>query len=151
MSLKIQYSTVIGSPVEDVWAFMEDLDNYPLFMPGLVEMRQTTPGPRQHGTQIVWTYQFLGQQFDITLNVTDYQAPNRFAATLRAGPMQLQGVWTYAAVDPVTTRMTTLIEGETAGLFKVADPLAARAMERQVAASYGTLKDLVESRAAVRV
>jgi uncharacterized membrane protein len=46
MSLRIQQSVVIEGPVEDVWAFMEDLDNYPLFMPGLADMRQTTPGPR---------------------------------------------------------------------------------------------------------
>jgi hypothetical protein len=99
----------------------------------------------------VWRYQFLGQHFDVKLNVTQYKAPNTFAASVQSGPMQLEGVWTYVPIDRNTTRMTTLIDGATAGLFKLADPLVARAMERRAAASYGTLKDLLEARAAVEV
>jgi ribosome-associated toxin RatA of RatAB toxin-antitoxin module len=146
MSVKIERSVVLGSPVDDVWAFMDNLDNYPVFTPGLAEMRETTPGPRQIGSQIVWIYHFLGQQFEVTLEVTEYQPPNRFGANISAGPIQMRGTWDYAPLDARATTLRCTLEGETAGVFKLADPLVARAMERQMAASYGTLKDLLEAR-----
>lgn len=145
MTVRIDHSLILDRPVDDVWEYMDDLENYPMWAAGLSEVRQLTPGPKGVGTRIAWVYQFLGHRFETTLEVTAFEPNRKFAGHMSAGPLQLQATWHYESIGD-KTMLTTLIEGETGGLFKLTDPLVTRAMERQMVASYGTLKDLLEAR-----
>jgi uncharacterized membrane protein len=142
----LKHSVTVDRPIEEVWAFMDDLANYPKWATGLSEIRQTTDGPKGVGTRLVWIYVFLDQHLEMLTEVTEFE-PNRiFAALMSAGPVHLRGTWKYEPIDGKQTRITTLLDGETGGVFSVADPLVARALHRQMEASYTTLKDLLEAR-----
>ncbi len=62
MSVKVEYSVVVERPVADVWAFMDDLDNYPEWVSGLDKAYQLTAGPKQVGTRMAAVYIFLGRR-----------------------------------------------------------------------------------------
>jgi uncharacterized membrane protein len=146
MSVTVEHSVTVDRPVEEVWAFMDDLANYPKWVAGLSEIRQTTDGPKRVGTRMVWIYMFLGKHLEMMTEVIEFEPNRTFAALMSAGPVRLRGSWKYEPLDGEHTRITTLLDGETGGVFTMADPLVGRALHRQMEASYGTLKDLLEAR-----
>jgi hypothetical protein len=91
-------------------------------------------------------YLFLGRRLEFTLEVTEFEPNQTFAGILTAGPFRIQSRFRYEPVTPNQTRITVDLGGETGGLFKLADPLVARAMHRQMEATYGTLKDVLEAK-----
>lgn len=146
MSVKVEYSVVVERPVEDVWAFMDDLHNYPEWIPGLAEIRQLTEGPKTVGTRIAWMYTFLGRSLAITSEVTEFEPNETFGGTMSSGRLRIYSRFRYEPVTRNQTRITIVLEGETGGVFKLADPLVGRALHRQMEASYGNLKDVLEAR-----
>jgi uncharacterized membrane protein len=146
VSVKVEYSVVVERPVENVWAFMDDLNNYPEWIPGLAEIRQLTEGPKTVGTRMTWVYTFLGRPLGIELDVTEWEPNQTFAGTMRSGPLHISSRFGYEPVTPTQTRITIVLEGETGGVFKLADPLVGRALHRQMEAAYGNLKDVLEAR-----
>ena len=142
--MRIQHDVVISRPVEDVWAFMEDLRNYPRWQSGLVAVQPLSDGPIDVGARIAIVHQFLGRRVDLVLEVTRFERPRIFAARVVSGPIQCQGIWRYEAKDG-GTRISGLIECETEGFFKQADQLVARVAKRQIDADCATLKDLLEA------
>ena len=52
--------TVIGRPVEDVFAVIRDVARAPVWTPGLSEVRRTSDGPLGVGATMVYVGTFLG-------------------------------------------------------------------------------------------
>jgi uncharacterized membrane protein len=142
---------VIDRPVDEVWAFMEDFRNYRRWQSGLVAMQQINAGPMGIGARIAVVHQFLGRRLDLILEVTGYEPGRAFAATVTAGPVRFRGTWRYELLDGARTHISGLIEGETEGFFKLAEPLVAHAAKRQIDADCATLKELVEASSAAPV
>jgi uncharacterized membrane protein len=143
--LRIQHELVIARPVAEVWAFMEDLHNYPRWQSGLVAMQQISDGPMGTGARIAVVHQFLGRRLDLIFEVTAYEPGRTFAARVTAGPVRFTGTWRYEPVEGTQTRISGIIEGETDGFFRVSEPLVARAAKRQIDADCTTLKELIEA------
>ncbi len=146
--MRIQHEVVIDRPIEDVWAFMEDLHNYRQWQSGLVAMQQISAEPMSAGARIALVHQFLGRRLDLIVEVTVYEPGRAFAAKVTAGPVRFRGTWRYEPVDASRTRISGLIEGETEGFFKVTEPLVAHAAKRQIDADCTTLKELIEASSA---
>ena len=142
--MHIQHEVIVNCPVEEVWSFMEDLRNYPKWQSGLVAMQQISDGPMGTGARIAAVHQFLGRRLDLVVEVTGYDPGKLFAAQVVSGPVRFRGNWRYAPVDG-GTRISGVIEGDTGGFFKLAEPLVSRAARRQIDAYCATLKDLIES------
>jgi uncharacterized membrane protein len=143
--MRIQHEVVIGRPVEEVWAFMEDFHNYRRWQSGLVAMEQINAGPMGAGARIAVVHQFLGRRLGLIVEVTLCEPGRAFAAQVTAGPVHFRGTWRYEAVDGMQTRISGMIEGDSEGFFKLAEPLVARAAKRQIDADCATLKELVEA------
>ena len=75
--VKIQGSTVIARPVEDVFDFVADERNEPKYNPRMVRAEKTTPGPVAKGTRWSATIESRGRPLDMTMEVTDYARPDR--------------------------------------------------------------------------
>ena len=146
MSVKLEYSVVVERAVADVWAFMDDLDNYPEWVSGLDKAYQLTAGPKDVGTRMAAVYIFLGRRLEIVSTVTEFEPLHTFGGAIDAGPLHIHSVVTYEAVSPHQTRITIALEGETGGVFKLADPFVGRALYRQLEATYGNVKDVLEAR-----
>jgi len=145
--MRLQHDVVIARPVAEVWRFMEDLRNYPRWQSGLVAMQQISDGAMGVGSRIGVVHQLLGRRLDLILEVTAFDPGRAFAARVASGPVRFRGTWRYEPVDGGSgTRISGVIEGETGGFFRIAEPLVARAARRHIDADCGTLKELIEAR-----
>lgn len=143
--LKAEHSVTIERPVEEVWAYINDPRNDIEWQSMIMEAVQVSEGPIGVGTVERITAKVLGRRFDTTFEVTEYEPNRRSRIKTTSGPVPFTGTYEVERADG-GTRFTWAMEGEPGGFFKVAEPLVARVISRQVRADMETLKDLLEAK-----
>jgi uncharacterized protein YndB with AHSA1/START domain len=138
--------TVIGRPVEEVFAALVDADRMPLWMPGMSEVRITSDGPLEAGSTMIYRGTFLGRTVEMPFLCTGLTENKRFATQTTAGPFYLE---TDAVVEPAAggTRITSTYRGESRGCFKLAEPLVVRLSKKHWEAASDNLCELLEEHA----
>ncbi len=138
--------TVIGRPVEEVFAVSEDVAKMPLWNPGMSEARITSDGPLQPGATMVFRGTFLGRTYETNAVCTACIENKQIATKSTAGPFYLE---TDTVLEPVEagTRLTTTYRGESRGFFKLAEPLVIRLAKKHFEAAGENLRTLLEDNA----
>jgi uncharacterized protein YndB with AHSA1/START domain len=129
-----------------VFAYLTDPDTLPEWQATALAVRLETDGPMRPGSRVRETRTFLGRQMDATMEVLEHDPPRRFAIRSSSGPVPLE-VTNALREEGEATRIDTVIEAEPGGFFRLAEPLVARAVERELRNNLETLKDVLESRA----
>jgi uncharacterized protein YndB with AHSA1/START domain len=142
--LTIETSVVINRPIEEVFAFVSDVENTPSWAGPVIEAQQTSAGPIGVGTTSTRVIQFLGRRMESTYEVTEYEPQARIYSRSTTGPVPIEERFTFQAVAD-GTQVTLVGELDAAGFFKLAEPVLARMVKRQVENDAGTLKDLLEA------
>ena len=101
-------------------------------------------GPVGVGTEIRERRRFLGMQVEMTKEITEYEPPRASAFKIVAGGAPMSGRYTLEPHDG-GTRLTATGYVEAKGFFKMAEPLFASMAGRELEASLGHLKELMES------
>jgi uncharacterized protein YndB with AHSA1/START domain len=138
-----EYAVEIDRPVEEVWAFVADAANNPVWQIPIVEVPRGT-GELRVGSRITEVAQFLGRRFELGLVVTEFQPPYRSVVRAEPGPVRLSGTYRLEAL-PTGTRFTLAGDFEGHGFFRLAEPVFARIARRTVVTSADTLKDVLEA------
>src|SRR4030042_1410889 len=117
--ISVEKSVVINKPLEVVFAFVSDTNNDPKWQSGIESV--IVEGP----TNVVgakWTEvrKFMGQEMKSTLELTSYVQNQKFSAKVIKGPVPFEATVTFAA-EGGGTKVTTHIEGEPKGFFKVGE------------------------------
>ena len=138
--------TVIRRPVEDVFAVIQDVDQTPLWMPGLSEARITSDGPLESGSTLIYRGTFLGRGYDSPAVCTGLTENKHFATKTSAGPFYLE---TDIVLEPVAegTRVTGTYRGESRGFFKLAEPLVVRLSKKHWETAAENLRTLMDDHA----
>ena len=137
--------TVIGRPVEEVFAVVREVTKAPIWTPGLSEVRRTSDGPLGVGATMVYVGTFLGRRYEspVMHGFRGEQAArhgnNRRAVPSRGRPDARAGRCWHQADDPLPGREPRLLQ--------VAEPLVVRLTKRQVEAAGENLKSLLEEHA----
>ena len=97
------------------------------------------------GTTFRNTSKFLGRRIESTYQVTENDPPHKQCVRITSGPLPGVGCYLYEPADAGSTRFTQIFETEVGGFFRLAEPLVARAIRRQMEADMATLKDLLEA------
>lgn len=143
--VRVDVETTISRPVEEVFAYLSNIDRQPEWVSPLTDSRKTSSGPTGVGTTYQQTAKFLGRRMDMNCEITGYQAPTLYAFRAKNGPMHMEMQFTLTPGGSESTKVTQVVEGESAGFFKLADPILARTMKKQFVADLETLKTLLES------
>jgi uncharacterized protein YndB with AHSA1/START domain len=142
----ISTSITIQRPAEDVFAFVTDARNNPLWQTssGLRATRQEPDGPVGVGTRITETWHFMGRDSESISEVTTYE-PNRVytRTTLGDGGPITRGDYIFETVAE-GTRWTSTVEIEARGLFAIAEPLLASTMKKGFETNMAEAKALLE-------
>ena len=138
--------TIIGRPVEDVFAVIRDVDRAPLWMPGLSEARITSDGPLDAGSTLLYRGTFLGRRYDMRVECTGLTENKHFATGTTAGPFYLE---TDSTFEPVVegTQVTLTCRGESRGFFKLAEPLVVRISKRHWETAMDNVRALLDDHA----
>jgi len=129
--IKAEKSMVIKRPIEEVFAYVGDQTNTPRWQSGLVEVRRLTDGPPRVGTQHAFVRRFMGRKMEAFRTIT--------------GPVALEASYLFEAVAG-GTKLTSRIEMDASGLVRLAEPLIARSLKREMDAGFATLRGLLEER-----
>jgi uncharacterized membrane protein len=143
---KVISSVTIGRPVEDVWNFAVDARNDPIWQLNVTEVGRGGDVPMEPGSEIDETLTFLGRRFPVTLIVTEHEPPVRSAVKVTGAPVAGRGSYEFEPCDG-GTRFTMTFEADAHRLFKLAEPVFARLVRRDLAACCERLKVLLEANA----
>jgi uncharacterized protein YndB with AHSA1/START domain len=143
---RVEASVVISRPVEEVFAFATNPENDSLWQTGGQDMGSTYDGPIGVGAKAKGESQYLGQRFEWTSEITEYEPNKKMRSKFAFGSIVAQ---MGMAFDPVEggTKVTMDIEGEIGGFFKLAEPIVIRIIQRDFQASLANLKDILEAEA----
>jgi uncharacterized protein YndB with AHSA1/START domain len=141
---------IIYRPMEAVWNFLTDLENYPKWHKGMAEARKTSEGPMGVGTTVDVTAEILGRH-TMKLVITEFEPNRKIAWRVDARPVT--GAAGYVAgctFESVQggTRVFKFIEGEFAGLFRLLEPILSRLLKRiEIETELSNAKRLLETKA----
>jgi ribosome-associated toxin RatA of RatAB toxin-antitoxin module len=141
---EFEIRTVINSPAEEVFAFLENFDQYPDWNGSLSLARKTSEGPLALGSTAALVGKLLGRRFETSVEVTEYETNHRFATKTTSGPFYLEVGYKLESLDETTT-VTTVVRGESKGFFKLAEPVTIRVTKKQFETDAESLKALVEA------
>ena len=144
--ITVEESIVIERPLEDVFAYVSDQTNAPRWQPGLLEVRRTTDGPIGVGTRHSVVRKLGGRTVTLSNEYTRYE-PDKLVEFSFWGSMPGRASYVVDPVGPDRTKVTGRVEMRLPGLLRVAEPLMALAVRRDMLAGAETLKGLLETNA----
>jgi uncharacterized membrane protein len=145
--IRIEGEIVINRPVDEVFDFVADARNEPLYNPQMLRSEKLTPGPIGLGTQFRDEIKSMGRPAEITIEIVGYERPRRLTDSIRMSTMDIRGGLTFDPV-PAGTRMRWSWELTPRGVFKLLTPMVARIGRRQEQRIWGDLKRVMEAQAA---
>ncbi len=140
--IKVEKSIVINKPVEDVFNFVTGADNYTKWQAAVEQVIEG--GPRNTvGSQFTEVRKFMGQEMRTTLELTEFVPNAKWAAKVVKGPVPYEVNMTFQSIDG-STKVTTCVDGEPKGFFKLAEGMVAGQLEKSLADDELKLKELLE-------
>ncbi|HAY83875.1 MAG TPA: hypothetical protein DCY42_02825 [Chloroflexi bacterium] len=140
--IKVESSVTIKAPVDTVFAFIDDPDNSPKWQSGVDSLEHD--GSMQIGSQYTEVRKFMGREMRTTLEITHYEANKLWGAKTLSGPVPYQVMVTFEAVEG-GTKMTTTVEAEPGGFFKLAEGAVRKQLESGLKEDNQTLKNMLEA------
>jgi uncharacterized membrane protein len=148
--IRVEESVEINRPVEEVFSYTSNPENFPQWAATVVEVRQEDApggGPLRQGEKFTLVQHALGRRFEAPFEVTDYEPNRRYAHRgTEDHPVPVTMIFTYEPLSPDGTRFTPRIEAEPGGFFGLVGPVLERAIRRQMRTNLETLKELMEGR-----
>lgn len=136
-------SIVINHPVEEVFAYLTDVTNWPRWNMVVGNVEQTPPGPLEKGTKLRGAAEVMGRTMQYSGEILEYDPNRKVVQKMRVGPAELQTNWLFERLGD-STRLTIRSEGKTSGPSIIAGPLMDRAVKKQIEESLARLKAILE-------
>jgi uncharacterized protein YndB with AHSA1/START domain len=142
--ITVEKSIVIDRSPDGVFSYVGDQTNAPRWQRGLVEVRRTTADPIGVGTKHTAVRTFMGRTHKLSNEYTRYE-PDRLVEFVFRGSMPGQASYIVESTGAGRARLTSRIEMQASGMFRLVEPLIAATLSRDVGASLGALKALLEA------
>jgi len=141
--IKVEKSVVINKPIAAVFAFATNGENTMKWQGG-VELVQEEGPANVVGSRYTEVRKFLGQEMKTTLEITAFTPNAKWAAKVVKGPVPYEVTITCEAQGG-GTKVTTRVEGEPTGFFKIAEGMVASQLEKTLEENGKLLKALLEA------
>ena len=143
--IKVENSYVINRPIEEVFAFVGDQTNARQWQSGVVEVRRTTDGPLRVGTTHTIVRNFMGRRMEATNEYVAYEPNKRITFKSTSGPVRFEFSYLFESAAE-GTKLTGKMQMQPTGLLRLAEPLIAASLRREMKAAAGVLTDLLDNR-----
>ena len=135
-------TVMIARPIEDVFAFLSDLENIPKWNYAIVETRKISEGPLGVGT-VYHQVRSVPNRSEERLEITTYDPPRQLEIRGQLGPLASRLFYALDAT-PEGTRVTNTVELELRGPVRLLGRVAVPRVRDAVATNLRKLKDLLE-------
>lgn len=144
--IEIEKSVVINRPIQEVFAYVTDVENEPQWISEVLEVRKTSDGPMGVGSTYDNVVHFLGRRIVDPHEIVQFEPNRRFAFKSHSGQISFEGTYHFEPAGDDATRLSFVAAGETGTLFRLAEPIVNRMINRQWEANVANLKELLEAR-----
>ncbi len=134
----------IDRPADEVFAFVSDACNNPLWQKGQQSCEWTSPPPIGPGSTYEQKARFLGRTIISRFTVIEHEPGRVIAIESTEGPFPITVRRSVEPLGPARSRVAAEIAGEPGGFFRLAGPLLRGVAQRSVNADYRRLKRLLE-------
>lgn len=135
-------TVVIRRPIEEVFAFLSDLENVPKWNYAIVETRKVSKGPVGLGT-VYRQVRSVPSRSEERLEVTAFNPPGHLEIRGQLGPFPSRLSYALDAL-PDGTRVTNSVELELRGPGRVLGRVAVPRVRDAVATNLRKLKELLD-------
>jgi uncharacterized protein YndB with AHSA1/START domain len=144
--IQLEKRIIIHRPVEEVFAFLEDLTNVPRWQEAVEEARQVTGDPIGVGTQYTSARMMMGQRFEASIEYIEHEPDKKIVFKSTSGPVSFQAAY---LTEPLAegTQVTALLDLQMEGLPTQVEAEMHAAVSSEADTELGKLKMLLESRA----
>jgi uncharacterized membrane protein len=140
--IKVESSVVINKPLAEVFAYVTNSDNNTKWQGGVEAV--IADGPQNVvGSKYTEVRKFMGQEMKSTMEVTAFVPNAKWASKVIKGPVPFEATVTFEASGSAT-KMSTQVEGEPKGFFKIAEGMLAGQLEKSLQEDGERLKKLLE-------
>jgi hypothetical protein len=140
---KFQESVVINRPLEEVFAFVSNVENDPPWS-SATDFQQTSDGPIGVGTTFRQRDRFLGRHVDLHFEVVGYDMNRSITLKSNSALLSLEGTRIVESLADNATRLTFVGGGHARGVLKLVEPLLAAIGDRRLRTQLGRFKRLLE-------
>jgi len=137
--IKIERTVTIHRTVEEVFAYLSDVEHGPRYISGQREAHKTSSGPMGVGTTFATSGKLLRRR--TTCEVTEYEPNVRLAWQATAGG-RATTTWGFQPTGP-STRITFTRVADAHGLFRLPQSLLQELANGRVDQDLATLKELL--------
>lgn len=148
--LEFKQSIIINLSSEEIFAYMNDLENLSDWSSVVVAARKISPPSTNVGATVRCTIRFLGRWFDISFEIVECK-PSRYL-TIKS----ISGIapcLIYYHLEPVegdgTNVTTEQVIHSTGSFLGLAEPVVTSMIRRQLEHDLLTLKDILEAKASI--
>ena len=143
---KIEASTTVDRPVEEVWNFMLDVSSLPKWIPGSLGGKVTSEGPIGMGTTLEMKNSASPKL--VEFRITEFE-PGRKSTMDVTTPQMMRGSRETFALENAEgkTRVNLTMDLKLHGFYTLVGPLVARSMRKGGETELGNLKRILESEA----
>lgn len=143
--IRFQTSVRIERPIDEVFAYVSEPENFPRWNSAVRTVRKTSSGEHPVGATYSMTRQLPSGQAENDLEITAYERPREFAIRTLSGPTPFAYRYAFSPSDEGTL-VELDAEVELPGAVALVEPLARRAVKRGVDDNFASLKDTLERR-----
>ncbi len=141
--IRIETEVYIKRPPEEVFDYISNFENNPMWQNGMVSAEFTTEGPLRVGSTYVQEAKFLGRPVHSNFTVIAYEPGQMVKATSESGSFPITFTRMVEPKDGGTL-VKAIVEGDAGGFYKLAEPLIARMVKRSIDGDYTNLKAILE-------
>ena len=145
MATTIKASIIINKPVDEVFAYVTDVNTWPLWEAGLIEAEQTSDGPLDVGTTFRGMNYALGQRMEWTSVITNYIPCESWGQKITSKSWSTEERLAFEPFQGSTTKFTLVSELEMGSLLRLFAPFVACKMQKQIGKNLVRLKDILEA------
>jgi carbon monoxide dehydrogenase subunit G len=139
-------SIVIQQPLGEVWAFLIDFPRVASWERGILEVRQTSPGPAGLGTTLLVRRVYFGREAQVACQITAWDERQGVTMDLRGGPLRHASVrYAMEPVGSAQTKVTYTGSGELIPALQMLTPLMPALGRSDEQKNLATLKHLLET------
>lgn len=142
--IQVEQSVEIKRPVEEVFDFVADFENWPDMHPSLRDGGESS-GPVKEGETFLQTLDVPGQKVELLCEVVGYEPNEQLSLKYTWSNLRLDVSFLFEAADGHTT-LTGKGEGRMSGFFRLLEPWVNEEINREVATNLDNLKKRLESR-----
>lgn len=119
--VRVNGEILINRPVEQVFYYVADLCNEPIYNPRMLQSEKITEGPIGVGTRFRATSRSGRRTTEMLIEVTEFQRPRRLGSRTTMSTVDVNGGLTFEPVEGAT-RMTWSWELSPRGALRLLGP-----------------------------